>query len=255
MAACGRVYQAMILAAGEGTRMRPLTLDSPKVLLPIDGGPLMGYTISWLKDHGITDIIVNLHYLGGKIKDFLGDGSRFGVRISYSVEETLLGTAGGVKRAEGFFDGTFVVVYGDVLTDFDLRKMIRFHRARKALATLAVLRTTATGDVGIVALDGGGKITGFVEKPLGVARKNLVNGGVYVLESDVLKYIAEGFSDFAYHVFPLLLALNLPVYGYVLKPDDYLLDIGTPERYRQTGEDMKAGRVKLRYGEQSGLSG
>ncbi len=253
MTKCDEIHEAMILAAGEGTRLRPLTLENPKVLLPIDGTkPLIGYTISWLIKHGITDIMVNLHYLGDKIKNFLGDGSRFGVKISYSTEEIILGTAGGVKRVEHFFDGAFVVVYGDILTDFDLMKMIQFHHAKKALATLAILQVTGVArDVGIVALNDEGKVTSFVEKPSpGAATINLVNGGIYVLGNDVLKYIAAGvFSDFAYDVLPTLLKYNLPVYGYILEPGDYLLDMGTAERYYQAVKDIKAGRVKIGYAE------
>jgi len=246
------IHQAMILAAGEGTRLRPLTLENPKVLLPIDGTkPLIGYTISWLREHDITDIMVNLHYLGDKIKNFLGDGSRFGVKVSYSREDTILGTAGGVKRVENFFDGTFVVVYGDVLTDFDLMEMLQFHYAKKALATLAIVQTTNAKDVGIVTLDDQGKVTSFVEKPQPEADTiNLVNGGIYILGNDVLEYITAGaFSDFAYDVFPTLLKYNLSVYGYILKPRDYLVDIGIAERYYQAGKDIKAGRVKIRYAE------
>ena len=149
----------MVLAAGEGTRLRPLTLETPKVLLPIRGKPLIESTIGWLKSHGIFEVVVNLHHLGDKIRDFLGDGSRFGVEVTYSAEETLLGTAGGVKRMEHFFDDdTFVVVYGDVLTDFNLSKMIQFHREKKATATLAILKVPNPWEVGMVEMNQEGRI-------------------------------------------------------------------------------------------------
>jgi len=145
----------MILAAGEGTRLRPLTLETPKVLLPVGGRPLIEHTLAWLRSHGIREIAINLYHLGDKIKDFLGDGSHFGVKISYSEEEKLLGTAGGAKRMAHLLlpnpqspipspqsptPSPFVVIYGDVLTNFNLTAMLQFHREKSALATLALFR-------------------------------------------------------------------------------------------------------------------
>ena len=257
MATDSEVHKAMVLAAGKGTRLRPLTLGTPKVLLPVSGEkPLITYTLSWLKNYGISEVAINLHHMGDKIEEFLGDGSRFGVKVFYSPEETLLGTAGGVKRMEHFFDGTFVVVYGDVLTDFDLSDMIQFHRERKAMATLAILQVPNPWDVGVVEINECGRILSFVEKPLRTSEMgNLGSGGIYILEQDVLSCIPDkGCPDFAYDIFPKLTELDLPVYGYVLKPKDYLTDIGTIERYRKANEDVRAGRVKIRYEEQSRIS-
>lgn len=256
MATGSEVHKAMVLAAGEGTRLRPLTLETPKVLLLVAGKPLLGHTVSWLRNYGISEVAINLHHMGDKIKEFLGDGSRFGVKVFYSPEETILGTAGGVKRMEHFFDGTFVVVYGDVLTDFDLRDMIQFHRGKKATATLAILRVPNLWDVGIVQINEQGRIMSFVEKPArGSETGNLGSGGVYILESEILDYVpSEGSSDFAYDIFPRLLELHLPLYGYVLKSEDYLIDIGTIEKYRKANEDVKARTVKIRYEEQSCIS-
>ena len=142
-ARANEVHQAMVLAAGEGTRLRPLTLHTPKVLLPVGNNrPLIVYILSWLKFHGIDEVTINLHYLGDKIKAFLDDGSRYKIKVSYSPEPAILGTAGGVKRLENFFDGTFVVVYGDILTDFNLKDMILFHRRKKAIATLAIVKVS-----------------------------------------------------------------------------------------------------------------
>lgn len=241
--------KAMILAAGEGTRLRPLTLETPKVLLPIGGVPLIQHSLAWLKSYGIFEIAVNLHYLGDKIRGFLGDGSRFGVKITYSQEETLLGTAGGVRRMEQFFNDTFMVVYGDNLTDFDLSAMLEFHREKMALATLAIFKAPNPSEVGIVRINGQRRITSLVEKaPLGSALENLANGGIYVLEREVLSHIpSQGFSDFSYSIFPKLIKLGLPVYGYALRPEDYFLDIGTPDNYHQANEDMRAGKVKIKY--------
>jgi NDP-sugar pyrophosphorylase family protein len=260
------VKKAMILAAGEGTRLRPLTLETPKVLLPIGGRPLIELQLSWLKHHGIQEVAINLYHLGNKVKDYLGDGSRFGVKISYSPEERLLGTAGGVKRMEHFFDDTFVVFYGDVLTNFDLQAMTQLHQAKKALATLAIFEAPNPREVGIVKMSPEGRILSFVEKTPPPVRSPespvpspqsaiLASGGVYVLEKEVLNYIpAHNFSDFAYGTFPKLIELNLPIHGYVLKPQDYLIDIGTIEKYRQANDDVEAGRVKIKHGQQSSLS-
>ena len=256
MAIGSEVQKAMILAAGEGTRLRPLTQKTPKVLLRVGGKPLIGYTLSWLKSRGITEVAINLYHLGDKIKEFLSDGFRFGINISYSPEDTLLGTAGGVKRIEHFFNGTFVVVCGDILTDFDLKDMIRFHQKRKAMATLALLEVPNPRDFGIAEINEERAILTFVEKPpRGSETDNLASGGVYVLEKGIFDYIpSDGFSDFAYDIFPKLIEGNLPIYGYVLKADDYLVDIGTIEKYRKVDEDVKAGRVKIRYEEQSCIS-
>ncbi len=251
------VTKAMILATGEGTNLRPLTLETPKVLLPLGGVPLICYTLSWLRKHGVREVTINLHHLGEKIRAFLDDGTRFGVRIHYSYEEALLGTAGGVKRAERFLADTFVVVYGDVLTDFDLSEMVRFHRARKALATLALVEVANPRETGIVRLGEKNRVVSFVEKPSGGAEAgDAANGGVYVLNRKVLQFIpSEGYCDFAYDIFPKLVGAGHHVYGYCLKPEDYLIDVGNMDRYRKANQDVMAGKVKLTYGQQSGVSG
>jgi len=256
MVISNEVHKAMILAAGEGTRLRPLTLETPKVLLAIDEKPLIRYTISWLKSHGITEVAINLWHLGDDIKNLLSDGSRFGLNISYSFEETLLGTAGGVKRMEHFFDDTFVVIYGDILTDFDLNKMISFHQRREAVATLALFEVSNPTEVGIVEIDEMGRILSFVEKPpSGSETSNLASGAVYVLNKEIFNYIPGGVAcDFAYDILPKLIKFGLPVYGYILQPEDYLIDIGTLEKYQQANEDVKAGKVKISYESKSYIS-
>ncbi len=239
----------MILAAGEGTRMRPLTDHIPKALLPVKGLPSICYTLTWLGKHGILGVAINLHHLGEKVEEYLGDGSRYGMKVLYSFEEFLLGTAGGVKRVAGFFDGTFVVVYGDVVTDFDLSSMVRFHKQRESLATLALLEVPNPWEKGIVGLDTAGRVIDFVEKPpKGTEKGDLSNGGIYVLEREILNFVpAEAFCDFAYDVFPQLIRANLPVYGYVLSPRDYLIDIGTPAKYDQVVADAEAGKLANIY--------
>jgi len=241
--------RAMILAAGAGTRLKPLTIKTPKALLPIDGTPLIVHQIGWLKSWGISQVAINLHHLGIKIKEFLGDGSRFGVKITYSPEEILLGTAGGVKRMESLFTETFVVLYGDVLTDFNLGNLIKFHRTKKSIATLALIEVNNAENVGVVEIDEKGRVKSFIEKPRGNYKtKALGNGGVYVLEKDIFNYIPrEGFSDFAYNTFPDLIKYNMPLYGYVLDTGSYLLDIGIMDNYQKANGDVKAGKVKVRH--------
>ena len=249
--------KAMILAAGEGTRMRPLTLETPKALLPINGVPLIVYTLTWLADHGISEVAINLHHLGEKIKKIVRDGSQFGMNVTYSKEKTLLGTAGGVKKMSHFFDGPFVVFYGDNLTDFDLSAMVEFHRRKKALATMAIFQPMDASQVGAVQMDAGEKILYLIEKPRIVndSRKSkissfpalvLANAAVYILDPKVLNYIVAGEkTDFAYNVFPKLIAQEAPVYGYRLEPGAYFIDIGTMKNYKQAIEDVARGKVKI----------
>ncbi len=246
----------MILAAGEGTRLRPLTLETPKVLLPVAGRPLIQHQLSWLKSHGIQEVAINLYHLGNKIQGFLGNGSRWGMKIWYSPEEALLGTAGGVKRMEHFFNDAFLVVYGDVLTNLDLSAMVNFHQEKRAMATLAIFEAAKPWEVGVVDIDGEGRILSFVEKPQPPAANPqslvpntqspvLASGGVYVLEKQVLGHIpSQGFSDFAYDIFPRLIALGLPLYGYILNSKDYfIIDIGTWDEYRRANSNVGKSKV------------
>lgn len=251
------ITRAMVLAAGEGTRLRPLTLETPKVLVPVGGVPLICYTLAWLRSHGVREVVINLYHLGDRIKKYLDDGSHFGMKVHYSSEERLLGTAGGVKKAGRFFPGAFVVVYGDVLTDFDLSDMMGFHRAKGGIATLALTKVVNPRETGIVQLDKDDRVVSFVEKPSGGAViGDMSNGGVYILEKEVLQFIPRGrYCDFAYDVFPRLIEFGCPVYGYRLKSGDYLIDIGSMDRYERVNKDIAAKRVRLRHGQQSGIPG
>lgn len=242
------VRQAMILAAGKGTRLGKLTQKMPKVLLPLrDGNPLLDYTFLWLKKYGIEEVVINLHHLGYQIRDYAGNEHR-GIKITYSPEETLLGTAGGVKRMQHLFKDDFLIIYGDILTDFDFLRMVRFHRRQKSLATIAVIRMENRHDVGVVKLNEKGKIISLIEKPQHLETPSfLANAGIYLMNKKALDYVPEAkFCDFAYDVFPELVRQDLPIYGYELKPDDYLLDIGTTEKYQQAKEDIKAGLVNVK---------
>jgi NDP-sugar pyrophosphorylase family protein len=228
--------KGMILAAGEGRRLRPLTENLPKPMLPLAGRPLLEHTITYLRDGGVTDLAINLHHLPQAVIDYFGDGSRWGVRLRYSVEERLLGSAGGVKRLQSFFDETFVVFYGDLLTWTDLRPMIELHQRAGVLATMGLYHVPDPWNRGIVQLDEAQNIVSFVEKP---ARdqvfSNLANAGIYILEPEVLEWIpAEQVYDFGHDVFPNLLAEKIQVVGYVI--EDLLLDIGLPEKYAEANQ-------------------
>ncbi len=225
--------KGMILAAGEGRRLRPLTDHLPKPMLPIGGKPLLEHIIIHLRDCGVTDLAVNLYHLPGAVMDYFKDGSRWGVSLRYSVEEQLLGSAGGVKRLQSFFDETFVVFYGDLLTWADLRPMIALHRWAGVLATMGLYHVVDPWNRGIVQLDEQQKIVRFAEKPpREQVFSNLANAGIYVLEPEVLSRIpAEQMYDFGHDVFPNLLAEGQPIAGYVI--EDLLIDIGLPEKYEE----------------------
>lgn len=228
----------MILAAGEGTRLRPLTLDRPKPMLSVAGRPAIEYTVAWLRHHGVRDIAVNLHHKPKVVMDYFGNGSRCGVRMRYSVETEILGTAGGVRKLADFFDEPFVVVYGDVLTDMDLGALIAFHRERAALArkphmTLALYHAPNPAACGVIALDGAGRVTRFVEKPPpDDIFSDLANAGVQVMEPGLVDLIPpDTFYDFGHDLIPRLLAEGGPVFGMPLPANAYLIDFGTPEKY------------------------
>lgn len=225
--------KAMILSAGEGTRLRPLTLTTPKPMLPVGGRPLLEHVILNLQRCGVTDIGINLYHLPEQVIDYFGDGSRLGVNIRYSIEEKLLGSAGGVKRLADFFDETFVVYYGDVFTFANLRPMVDLHRQSGAPATMGLYRVPDPWNRGIVELDSAKTIVRFVEKPpKGLAFSNLANAGIYVLEPEILNWIpAAEHYDFGHDVFPNLLAQGVKVAGYVL--NDPIIDIGLPEKYAE----------------------
>jgi NDP-sugar pyrophosphorylase family protein len=197
---------AMILAAGKGTRLYPMTETLAKPMVPIGGTPVLEHTVRWLRDHGVRRLAVNLHHRPESVRGHFGDGSRFGVEIRYSEESELLGTAGGVKRIESFFEDPFLVVYGDVLTDLDLGALVAFHRTvgSVAHATLALDRRPDAAQGGVVELDADHRIQRFVEKPRpDEIRSPWVNSGVMVLDRALLARIPAGrFSDFGREVLP-----------------------------------------------------
>jgi len=240
--------KAMILAAGLGTRLRPLTDLISKPMAPIVNKPVMEHIVNLLAEHGFRDIVCNLHYFPDEIKNHFGDGSKWGVNIVYSFEEELLGTAGGVKKVEDFFEGqTFLVISGDALTDINLSSAYRLHKEKKGVGTLVLTEVEDTSQFGVVILDKDKRIKGFQEKPLGgEAKSNLANSGIYFFETDVFKFMpSKGqFYDFGKNLFPELLKKNIPYYGY--KHKRYWNDVGSLDEYQQGNFDALEGKVKVK---------
>ena len=239
--------KAVIMAGGKGSRLRPLTCNLPKPMVPLLQKPVMEYAIEWLKKHGINEIAVTLQYLPQAIKNYFGNGQRFGVHLYYFEEKSPLGTAGSIKNAEEFFSETFIVVSGDTITDFNLQKCIDYHKEKKALATLLLNQVENPTNYGVVRTNQYGKITRFIEKPnWHEVFSNLVNTGIYILEPEIFSYIKKGvMTDFSHDLFPLLLDKNKEVYGYEAK--GYWSDIGTLEQYCQTQYDLLDGKVHCSF--------
>ena len=229
--------RGVILAAGQGTRLGSLTRERPKPMLPISGRPVLEHTVRWLRRHAITRIAINVHHYPQAIIDHFGDGSRFGVEITYSMEQALLGTAGGVKRMAASFDTPAVVVYGDVLTDFNLTELMALHANRppEPHVSLCLYRVVNPTACGIVALDKQGRVTRFLEKPShDEVFSDLANAGVLVIDPELLAYVPDKRPyDFGRDLFPQLLRAQVPIYGWPLPSDGYLVDIGTPENYER----------------------
>lgn len=239
--------KAMVLAAGLGTRLRPLTDLISKPMAPIVNRPVMEHIIKLLAKHGFTDIVCNLHYFPDEIKNHFRDGSKWGVNIVYSFEEELLGTAGGVKKVEDFFQGqTFLVISGDALTDINLSRAYDFHKEKKGVTTLVLAEVEDTSQFGVVLLDDEKRIRGFQEKPLsGEAKSNLANSGIYFFEPDIFKYMPPRgqFYDFGKNLFPDLLEKDIPYYGY--KHNRYWNDVGSLDEYQMGNFDALEGKVKV----------
>lgn len=235
----------MILAAGVGSRLEPLTCNTPKPMVPIANRPAMEHILALLARHGFSQVTANLWYLPERITNYFGDGQGFGVQLSYSREKELLGTAGGVKAVQAFFDDTFLVIAGDALTDIDLTEMLAFHRERKALATIALRPVDDPTHFGVVVTDAEGRITGFQEKPSRESALSLLaNTGIYLFEREVLDLIPAGaFYDFGKNLFPELVARNAAFYGY--KMSGYWCDVGTLGQYRLAHQDVLRGECAV----------
>lgn len=238
--------KAIIMAGGMGTRLRPVTGNMPKPLVPLLGKPMMEHIIRLLKRHGFEDICVSLRYRAGDIIAAFGDGSRLGVRLQYRIEHEALGTAGGVKNCMDFCGGDdFLVISGDAACDFDLGRLMAEHRNRGAVATIALYRHSEPLSYGLVVTDRGGLIRGFVEKPQWPqVVTDFVNTGIYALSPAAMDCVPENIPfDFARNLFPILLRKELPMVGIPL--EGYWCDVGTPLSYYQCCADALSGRLKI----------
>lgn len=226
--------KALVLCAGEGKRLRPLTHDRPKPMLPVEGRPLLGRIVALLREHGITEIAINLHYKPLTIVRHLGRGERWSVRVHYSYEERLLGSAGAARRLTWYLrDGPFIVFYGDLYTDLNVSELIAAHRRGSAWVTIALYEVDNPTACGIVELDQHGRVSRFVEKPEpDQVFSRLANAGIFVVEPQVLDLIPpETPYDFGHDLFPQMLRMGLPIQGYEIR--EMLIDIGTPKNYQR----------------------
>nr|MDO8080480.1 sugar phosphate nucleotidyltransferase [Candidatus Freyarchaeota archaeon] len=237
--------QAVILAGGAGTRLRPLTVNTPKPLVPVGDIPIMEHMIRLLRRHGIKDIIICLGYLSEKIEQYFGEGSRYGVKLTYSYEKTPLGPAGAVRHARELISGRFIVASTDLLTDINLSNFVAEHQRRGPIASIALTRSVSPTAFGIVFLNDDGYITRFLEKPTwGEVFSDIINAGIYVLEPEILDLIPEGGEyDFSKDLFPKMASENKELFGYTI--DSYWLDIGTPQKYLEANYDILKGSVKV----------
>ena len=229
----------MLLAAGRSTRLAGLTGELPKPMLPIGGRPLMEYTVLQLARAGVSDIMINLHHRGEAVPAYFGDGTRFGVRLHYSFESELLGTAGAIRQCRGFFeDGPFFVLYGDNLTTCSLDRLAAHHERCAGLGTIALFWRDDVTPHSAAAIDHDTRVTGFIEKPRPEeAPSHWISAGVIVFEPRVLDQIPSTVPcDLGFDVFPRLLARGERLYGYCMSGQEGLWWIDTPEHYQRTGE-------------------
>jgi mannose-1-phosphate guanylyltransferase / phosphomannomutase len=238
--------KAVVMAGGEGTRLRPLTSNQPKPMVPICGKPCMEHIIELLREHGFDEVIVTVAFLPQAIRSYFGSGESLGLDIGYSVEESPLGTAGSVRLAAPALDDTFLVISGDALCDIDLSKIVEFHKEKGAAVTIGLKSVDNPLEFGIVVTDEEGRVERFLEKPSwGQVFSDTINTGIYVLEPEVLKHIPiDRPYDFSKELFPLLLEMGRPLYGYVC--DGYWQDIGNLDQYRQANFDALDEKVRLK---------
>jgi mannose-1-phosphate guanylyltransferase / phosphomannomutase len=237
--------KAVVMAGGEGTRLRPLTSNQPKPMVSIVGKPCMEHILELLREHGFEEIVVTVAFMPQAIRTYFGDGSSLGLQIEYSVEETPLGTAGSVRLASGRLEDTTLVISGDALCDIDLTRLVEFHREKGAAVTIGLKSVENPLEFGIVVTDEDGRVERFLEKPSwGQVFSDTINTGIYVLEPEVLKHVPRDRPyDFAKELFPLLLEMGRPMYGYVC--DGYWQDIGNLDQFRQANFDALDEKVRL----------
>ncbi|MBX3117846.1 MAG: NTP transferase domain-containing protein [Fimbriimonadaceae bacterium] len=238
--------KAVVMAGGEGSRLRPMTINRPKPLVPVCNRPIMEHICHLLKQHGINEIVATLHYMADEIQNYFGDGSEFGLNMTYSIEDTPLGTAGSVKKAENQLrDGTFVIISGDALTDCNLTKAIQYHKDKGSAATLVLSRVANPLEFGVVITDEEGRVERFLEKPSwSEVFSDTVNTGIYILEPEVFDRMEPGIQyDWSQDIFPAMLREGAPIYGYVM--ERYWTDVGSLTQYREAQEHLLSGMVDL----------
>lgn len=231
--------QAVILVGGEGTRLRPLTVNTPKSMVPILNQPYLEHILDYLKQYEVKDVILALGYLPNRIKAYFDRAGKRDSSLTYVVERAPLGTAGAVKNVEQYLQGeAFYVFNGDIITDIDLKKMLAFHKKNQAVVTIALTAVENPTAFGVVETDNNGRVQRFVEKPSWDAvTTNMINAGVYIIEPEVLKFIpSQTFYMFEQGLFPLLLKQDKRVYGY--PSNGYWIDMGTPEKYLRLHHDL-----------------
>jgi mannose-1-phosphate guanylyltransferase len=246
--------QALILAGGQGTRLRPLTSTIPKPVVPLVGRPFISYMLQWLHRHGVEDVILGCGFMADAVREVLGDGSGLGIRLRYLEEPKPLGTGGALKFAEDLLDERFFMLNGDVLTDMDLTAQLEQHDRTGARATLALYPVEDPSAYGLVRCEPDGTVREFIEKPpLDELDTNLINAGAYILERDVLDGMPPAGTNVSIEreVFPRLVGRGL--YGY--ESSGYWMDIGTPERYLQATYDILEGKVRTEVGRELGDRG
>lgn len=240
--------RAMILAAGLGTRLRPLTETTPKPLLPVAGVPLVVWNLLLLRRHGVTEVLINLHHLGHLIEQALGDGARYGLRLTYSREPAILGTGGGIKQAEPFFEGRpFLVLNGDTLLELDLGALMDAHRDRAALATMVLREDPDAERWGPVTVDRAQRVMAINGRGLGLAgigpTQTLMFAGVHVMHPRLLREVPVGQESSIIDAYVRAIGEGSVIAGYCM--NGYWSDIGTPERYAQAQRDAEAGVISL----------
>jgi len=238
--------KAVVMAGGEGSRLRPLTIRRPKPMVPIAGKPVMEHILQLLKRHGITEVVVTVQYLASNIEDYFGNGAQFGMRITYSREDVPLGTAGSVKNAEEQLTEPFLVISGDALTDYDLTALIKYHNDKKSLATLLLAHVHNPLEYGVIITNEDGHIAQFLEKPSwGEVFSDTINTGIYVLDPQIFTYFERNKPfDFSQDLFPYMLRKGDPLYGYIA-PKGYWCDVGSLGEYMRANADILQGQVDL----------
>src|SRR5438094_1009936 len=237
--------RAVVMAGGEGSRLRPLTSNQPKPMVPVVGKPCMEHILELLREHGLNDVIVTVAFLPQAIRSYFGEGETLGMQIGYSVEESPLGTAGSVRLTAKQLDETFLVISGDALCDVDLSALVAFHKERGAAVTIGLKSVENPLEFGIVVTDDEGRVESFLEKPSwGQVFSDTINTGIYVMEPEVLKHVpADRPYDFSKELFPYLLEMGRPIYGHVM--GGYWQDIGNLDQLRQANFDALDERVRL----------